>query len=117
MKFKGALFQLIRTIKSVFAGAKIFFKSLVPLPITVENYKYIAKNILDFNSLIFHVCGHERVYMLNVFREFVKGNVRNPYLFPSNFRDIHPNRRGLGILARAYISRIHSKFFDHFSLN
>ena len=112
MKLKGAIFKLIRALKTVFVGAKIFFQSLLPLPITYENYKYIARNILDFNNLIFHVCSHERVYIINV-----KGNVRNPYLFPVNLRDIHPNRRGLGILARAYISGIHSKFFDPFSFN
>ena len=117
MKLKGAMFKLIRALKTVFVGAKIFFQSLLSLPITYENYKYIARNILVFNNLIFHACSHERVYIINVFNDFLKGNVRNPYLFPVNLRDIHPNRRGLGILARAYISRIHSKFFDPFSFN
>ena len=84
MKLKGAMFKLIRALKTVFVGAKIFFQSLLPLPITYENYKYIARNILDFNNLIFHACSHERVYIINAFNDFLKGNVRNPYLFPVN---------------------------------
>ena len=49
MKFKGALFQLIRTIKSVFAGAKIFFQSLLPLP-HWNRLPNEVKDIQDVNS-------------------------------------------------------------------
>ena len=116
-KFKGELFKLTRLLKQFFPVAKIFFQSLIPLPITFENSSYIAHNILTFNDMLFEVCKHERVYLLDVFGIFLLGRFRNPRLFPLGFNDIHPNKRGLGLLAREYISRIHCKHFDPLSFN
>ena len=116
-KFKGELFKLTRLLKQLFPVAKIFFQSLIPLPITFENSSYIAHNILTINDLLFEVCKHERVYLLDVFGIFLLGRFRNPRLFPLGFNDIHPNKRGLGLLAREYISRIHCKHFDPLSFN
>ena len=110
-RFKGELFRLVRFIKQVFTGAKIFFQSLIPLPITIENGAYIAKNVLSFN-MIFNTCKHERIFFVDVFGTFLLGNFRNPLLFPVSFRDIHPNKRGLGLLAREYIDRIHCRHFN-----
>ena len=115
--FKGELFKLVRYIKDTFPRAKIFFQSLLPLPVTHYNRRYVIRNILDFNRLIFHVCSHERVFMLDVFRSFLFKGFRNPWLFPNNVNDIHPNNKGLGVLAKFYIDRIHSRFFDPFSHN
>ena len=60
-KFKGELFKLTRLLKQLFPVAKIFFQSLIPLPITFENSSYIAHNTLTFNDMLFEVCKHERV--------------------------------------------------------
>ena len=111
-RFKGELFRLVRFIKQVFTGAKIFFQSLIPLPITIENGAYIAKNVLSFNNMIFNTCKHERIFFVDVFGTFLLGNFRNPLLFPVSFQDIHPNKRGLGLLAREYIDRIHCRHFN-----
>ena len=116
-KFKSELFKLIRRIKELFPRAKIFFQSLIPLPITRENESYVARNLLQFNSMLFDVCKHEKVYMFDVFGMFLLGIYRNPRLFPEGYRDIHPNKRGLGLLAREYIKRIHCKNFDPFRHN
>ena len=116
-KFKSKLFKLIRRIKELFPRAKIFFQSLIPLPITRENESYVARNLLQFNSMLFDVSKHEKVYMFDVFGMFLLGIYRNPRLFPEGYRDIHPNKRGLGLLAREYIKRIHCKNFDPFRHN
>ena len=112
LRLKGDLYRLVRFIKNVFHGAKIFFQSLIPLPITIENGTYIVKNILSFNKMIFDTCKHERIFFLDVFGIFLLVNFRNPLLFSFGFRDIYPNKRGLGLLAREYIDRIHCRHFN-----
>ena len=113
--FKGELFKIVHYIKDAFPRAKIFFQSLLPLPVTYYNCRYVIRNILDFNRLIFHVCLHERVFMLDIFRSFLFKGFHNPWLFPNNVNNIHPNNKGLGVLVKFYIDRIHSMFFDPFS--
>ena len=114
---KGELFGLVRTIKNLFPNCKIHVQSLLPLPVAHDNREYIIRNVLDFNKLIYHVCSHEKVFILNVFRNFLFEGYRNPKLFNKSATDIHPNSRGLGILARAYIDRVHGRYFDPLSPN
>ena len=109
---KGELFSLVRTIKNYFPSAKIYLQSLLPLPVTYNNEDYVIKNVLDLNRLIYHVCVHKRVFMIDVFKSFLYRGYRHPMLFPNNVNDIHPNRRGLGVLARKYIDILHSRNFD-----
>ena len=78
----------------------------------IENGPYIVKNILSFNNMIFDTCKHERIFFVDVFGIFLLGNFRNPLLFPYSLRDIHPNKRGLGLLAKEYIDRIHCRHFN-----
>ena len=106
---KGELFSLVRTIKNYFPTAKIYVQSL---PVTYNNENYVIKNVLDLIRLIYHVCVHERVFMIDVFKLFLYRGYLHPMLFPSNVNDIHPNRRGLGVLARKYIDILHSRNFD-----
>ena len=97
-KHKGDLFKLIRFIKELLPHAKVFFQSLLPLPITYENATFIARNILSFNDMLYEVCKHERVYLFDVFGLFLLGRYRNPRLFPLGFHDMHPNKRVLAYL-------------------
>ena len=108
---KGELFNLVRSIKHFFPSAKPYMQSLLPLPVTYDNRSHIVENVLDFNKMIYHVCVHERVYMIDIFRTFLFRGYRHHMLFPNNVNDIHPNRRGLGVLARKYIDIIHSRHF------
>ena len=112
---KGELFRLVRVIKNLFPSTKIYIQSLIPLPITHDNSRLIVRNVLEFNKIIFHVCFHERAFMIDVFKSFLYRGHRNPFLFPNSVNDIHPNRRGLGVLARRYIDIIHSRHFDPLS--
>ena len=112
MHLKGELFNLVRTIKHLFPTAKLYMQSLLLLPVTHDNRSYVVENVLNFNKMIYHVCVHERVYMIDIFRTFLFRGYRHHMLFPNNVNDIHPNRRGLGVLARKYIDIIHSRHFD-----
>ena len=116
-RFKGELYKLTRFIKQLYPSAKVFFQSLIPLLLTYENSAYVVKNVLDFNRLLYDVCKYERVFLLDVFGIFLLGNFRNPRLFPVGRNDFHPNKRGIGLLAREYISRIHSKHINPLSFN
>ena len=112
---KGKLFNLVRTIKNFFPTAKLYMQSLLTLPVTHDSRSHVVENLLNFNKMIYHVCVHERVYMIDILRTFLFRGYRHHMLFPNNVNDIHPNRRGLGVLARKYIDIIHSRYFD--SLN
>ena len=114
---KGKLLGLVRAAKNLFPIAKIFIQTLLPLPVTFDNHDYVIKNVLDFNDIILHVCTHERVYIVNVFRNFLLKGFRNPDNFRASSTDIHPNSRGFGVLARFYINMIHFKYFYPFSPN
>ena len=61
-RHKGELFRLTRFIKDMFPHAKLFFQSLIPLPITYENAPYIARNILRFK-----ICSTKSVSMSGYF--------------------------------------------------
>ena len=107
---KSPLVQLVRKVKLLFPKACIYFQSLIPLP--VRNQTTI-KNITDMNCLIFDICRNEHIFYLNVFWAFIgHDGYRNKFLFPNNLNDIHPNKIGVGTLARFYIERIHSKRFN-----
>ena len=114
---KGDLFGLVRTIKNLFPNCKVYIQSLLPLPVTPANRQHVIRNVLDFNNLIYHICSHEKVFILDVFRKFLFEGFRNPRLFNISAADVHPNTRGLGVLAKVYIDRIHGRYFDPFSPN
>ena len=78
---RGELFGLVRTIKNLFPHTKIYMQSLLPLPVTPDNNRYVIRNVLDFNKLIYQVCWHEKVFMLDIFRRFLFEGYRNPRLF------------------------------------
>ena len=109
---KGELFGLVRTIKNFFPGVKVYLQSLLPLPVTFSNKNFVIKNVLELKRIIYHVCYHERIFMLDIFKTFLFRGYRHPSLFPPSTSDIHPNRRGLGVMAREYINIIHSRHFD-----
>ena len=78
----------------------------------------VAKNVLAMNNLIFGLCAKYKLFYLDVLPSFLNGiGSRNPRLFPAynsinKYWDIHPNARGMGVLARHYIYLIHSKRFN-----
>ena len=117
---RGPLKVLCTKIKSLYPNSKVYFQSLLPLPIKDESDWLTNRRILDFNSILFKECVFRRFYFMDVFYPFTKFK-RAPNepirrfdpLFEKN--GIHPNKeRGLGVLARFYIRAIHSKYFNPF---
>ena len=111
---KRPLITLIEKIKLLFPDSNIWFQSLIPLP--VQNQFTIA-NVEQFNSLLFEVCSYMKIYFLNIFHIFLKYDRERRGLFRSEFyyvnnKNIHLNKFGLGLLARAYIRVIHSNRFN-----
>ena len=80
-KYKGELFRLTRYIKEIFPSAKIFYQSLLPLPITKENASYLARNLLQYISMLFEVCKHKRVFLFNVSGYFYMGCIETHAFF------------------------------------
>ncbi len=113
---KNALCDLMRTIKTVLPGVKAWFQSIPP--INPNGSKYTVRNVIQMNNMIYNMCSRFRMFYLNIFHAFLdhKGCI-NTRLFPgydSNKKcfDIHPNKRGMGVLAKFYIYIIHSKWFN-----
>ena len=80
---KGELFNLVRTIKHFFPTAKLYMQSLLPLPVTHDHRSHVVENVLNFNKMIYHVCVHDRVYMIDIFRTFMFRGYRHHMLFPN----------------------------------
>ena len=113
---KGAVSSLMRTIKMILPNAKVWFQSLPP--INPNGCKFTEKNVIQMNNLIYNMCSRYRLYYLDIFHAFLdaRGCI-NSRLFPhyDTIRkrfDIHPNKKGMGVLARFYIFIIHSKWFN-----
>ena len=113
---KPVLCEFMKALKALLPNTKIFFQSLLPIPANGNSKMEI--NVVHMNSLIYNVCSRYRLYYIDVFRSFLNPrNNRNLDLFPAydnakKFWDIHPNAKGMGVLAKHYIFLIHSKWFN-----
>ena len=113
---KGPLRKLCDVINDLSPITKVFFQSLIPLPLNHHNDNITIDNVNNMNINIFNCCRFRKYYYINVMKSFLeppmygRPRLRNIYLFTPG--DIHPNRRGMGILAKSYIFAIHSLYFD-----
>ena len=115
---KGPLKDLCNTIGKLAPNTKVFFQSLIPLPIR-GNYDWETNAVIcDFNEILYSSCCYFRYYYIDAYRPFSlprrRGvpDTRIENLFESGY-GIHPRKgRGLGTLARLYIRALHSRFFD-----
>ena len=112
---RNPLVEMLNKAKYLFPSAKIFLQTLLPLPIADFNAHYVIRNVNEYNALIDELCRSQEVYILDVFWRFLDGGFRDPQLFNNDIRDCHPNRRGVGLLARFYIKKIRSTKFDPYS--
>lgn len=113
---KGPLKQLATKIRELTPNTKVFFQSLLPLPLMRNaDAKRVINNVITFNRILMNFCIYEKMYFINVFPQFLdhKGQFRDSYLFKSA-GDIHPNNRGMGVLAKWYIFTIHNNRFNPF---
>ena len=103
---KAPLIRLISSIRRCFPSANIFLHSL--LPFGVQNV-YTERNVYNFNKILFDVCSTERVYLLNLFEDFLDPwGYRNDALFESS---VHPHKWAMGLIASHYIKIIHNTHF------
>ncbi len=113
---KAPLCEFMKRIKVLVPTARIFVQSLLPIP--GNGNPNGERNVLSMNKLIYDLCSRYKLFFLDTFTSFLNrfGN-RNLNLFPAYNEtkkswDIHPNARGMGVLARHYIYLIHSKQFN-----
>ena len=121
LHLKTPLQSLFTKAKELFPNAKVYVQSLLPIP--SNGNRFSDRNVLAMNRLIFNLCSKYRLFFVDAFSYFLNrfGN-RNVYLFPKfderkQFFDIHPNPKGMGVLARQYIFLIHSKRFNPLAYN
>lgn len=113
---KNPLCDFMRRIFELFPTAKVYLQAIPP--IHSNGCKYTEKNVVYMNNLIFDICSRFKLYYLDIFRALLdEFGFRNKYLFPNfdthrNCYDIHPNAKGMGVLAKFYIYCIHSKRFN-----
>ena len=115
---RGPFKELCNTIDNLFPKSKVFFQSLLPLPLKYTNDWYTNDVVIDFNRIIHNECIFRHFYYIDAFWPFTKFYrqwdepiTRFDPLFENN--GIHPNpEKGLGVLARMYMRALHSKFFN-----
>ena len=113
---KSSLCNFIKSMKLLCPVAKIWFQSLLPMP--TNGSIIFANNIMQFNYLVYNLCSRYKIFYLDVFSSFLDSQgLMNTRLFPppnaaKGRVDIHPNSKGMGVLARHYIFLIHSRWFN-----
>ncbi len=113
---KNSICDFMKFVKVAFPSAKIFLQSIIPL--AHNNCPYVTSNVLKMNNLLYNLCSRFHLFYLDVFGSFLnRWGYRNSYLFPEfdsakQLFDIHPNKRGMGVLAKHYIYLIHSRWFN-----
>ena len=106
----------MKSVRALLPATTVYFQSLLPIP--ANGCPYTERNVVNMNNMIYYLCSRYRMYYVDVFSDFLNINgSRNDLLFPKfdvgrNTFDIHPNARGYGVLARAYIYLIHSRWFN-----
>lgn len=100
---------MLRKAKLLF-DCNVYLQSVVPIPGKPPG---VADSVYNFNNAAVKACKSEKCYYLDVFNEFLDCVSFEKYfrVYPNNTSiDIHPNRLGMSILARAYISVVRDKF-------
>ena len=113
---KNAVCDLMRCINQLFPSATVYFQAIPPLH--HNGCKYTPGNVLSMNNMIYNLCSRFKIYYMNIFNAFLDSwGERNSRLFPEfdtvkQLHDIHPNTKGMGVLAKFYIYLIHSRWFN-----
>lgn len=116
MHLKQPLCNFMTSVKQLLPDTKIYLQSLLPIP--NNGFKNLEHNVFNMNNLIYSLCSRYSLYFVDTFSLFLdKFGRRNLALFPRFDKDkgrfdIHPNPKGMGVLARKFIFLIHSKWFN-----
>ena len=96
---------------------------IVPITYPLNGNRFSDRNVLAMNRLLYNMCSKHRLFFIDAFTCFLNGyGNRNLNLFlkwheSRKFYDIHPNSKGMGVLARRYIFLIHSNRFNPMAYN
>ncbi len=117
-ELKAPLSNLMKHVRTILPDTAIYFQSLLPIP--GNGMVNVVRNVCQMNNLIFDMCSRNKTFYIDAFNLFLDNHGRrNVHLFPkvnsvTGSYDIHPNKRGMGVLARNIIFLIHSKWFNPF---
>ena len=111
---KSPLVHLSKQVRLLFPDADVWFQNLMPLPL---QHEFSIRNVQEYNKLVYEVCSFTKSYFLDIFEKFLSLDYRtgNYYRCESlfvNTSNVHPNKRGLGVLAKSYLRLIHSNRFN-----
>ena len=103
---------MVHKAKSLF-NCRVHLQNLVPIP---NPTKKIVDDVYCFNDTLLRVCRTERCHYIDLFNDFRRSGDLNKlfYVKQSGNIDIHPNRLGQSIMAKAYIPIVRS-YFNPFS--
>ena len=115
---RGPFKELCNTISELFPNSKVYFQSLLPLPIKHKRDWYTNDVVIDLNRVIYNECVYRHFYYIDAFWPFTKYHrkwgepiTRFDNIFEVN--GIHPHpEKGIGILAKKYMRALHSKHFN-----
>ena len=100
--------NMLRKAKLMF-NCKVYLQSVIPIP---DQPPGVANEVYMFNKIALKACISEECKYINVFDVFLKCNHFKKFfrVKRDGYLDIHPNREGQIIIARAYISIVRDRF-------
>ena len=103
----------MKYVTDLLPDTKIWFQSQLPI---LNGGEFTVRNVYEMNNIIFQLCVKYNIFFLDAFSPFLNAyGYRDNSLFPKlnvEKPDIHPNKRGLGVLAKCYIHVIRSNKFN-----
>ena len=110
--------NILEELNKLSPNSKVYFQSLLPLPIKNNHDWETNAVICDFNLMLYDNCCYWRCYYIDAYGPFSNPrrwgvpDTRREKLFESEY-GIHPRvGRGMGTLARLYMRALHSQYFD-----
>ena len=113
---KSPTCEFMKMVKELLPTTKIFIQSLIPIP--SNGCPHTESNVINMNHMLYNLCSRYKLFYIDMFRAFFNHHgYRDETLFPAfdakkQRSDIHPNAKGKGVMARIYIYRIHSRWFN-----
>ena len=101
--------KMLRKAKDLF-HCKIVMQGVIPIPSQPDD---IRRGTIRFNDMVQRICQRQRCYFMDLWDNFLDCQKFSRFyvLRRDGYCDIHPNKEGMSILARAYI-RVIRNYFD-----
>ena len=100
--------ELIYYTKSLFPAAVVIFQCCLPIRCM---YSYIARNVLEFNSILKDLCLLNNCVYIDCFRDFLNFDLK--FCNKELYHDwLHLNNRGVGVLSNWLKYVVNENSFD-----